>query len=261
MSSGGLILAGDIRLGFYGSDGAFLGYMQDPINVTELTLTPGEGETRDRVSRMRDTYGQALDSVTLPEPWTTTFTTDTISSEILRALFLGLKEEIDVDSGSITDEEITARVGTWVPTSKVMFTGLNDVSVTDDADPANTLEEGTDYLVDLRNGAILALASGAITDGDTIKVSAQYGGIEGFRINGARRESLTVAVLLDGRSLRDEDEGKIIRMIARRISIRPAGGNDIMSDEWFSPQFQGTLLTPQGESQPFFYEEYTEKAS
>jgi hypothetical protein len=259
MSSGGLILAGDVRLGFYGSDGAFLGYMQNPINVTELTLTPGEGETRDRVSRMRETYGQALDSVTLPEPWTTTFTTDTISSEILRALFLGLKEEIDVDSGTITDEEITARVGTWVPTSKVMFTDLQSVEVKDDQD--TTLSEGTDYLVDLRNGAILALASGAITDGDTIKVSASYGGIEGFRINGARRESLTVAVLLDGRSLRDEDEGKVIRMIARRISIRPAGGNDIMSDEWFSPQFQGTLLTPQGENQPFFYEEYSEKAA
>ena len=254
MSTGGLILAGDVRLGFYNEAGAFLGYMKDPINVTELTLTPGEGEQRDRISKMRSTYGQALDSITTPAPWTSTFTTDTISSDILRGLFLGTESAITVASGSLSAEEITARVGTWVPTSQVGF-DAGSVSVTDDADVALTVD--TDYLVDLRNGAILAIDGGAITDGDTIKVTATYGSRAGFNINAAQVESLTVAMLLDGRSLRSEDADKIIRFEAKRMSIRPAGGNDLMSEEWLAGQFQATLLTPTGENQPFTYRRYT----
>lgn len=255
MSTGGLILAGDVRLGFYDGSGAFLGYMQDPINVTQLTPVPGEGEERNRESRMRDTYGQALDSITIPQPWTLTFSTDTIGRETLRALFLGLEENIAVASGSITDEEITARLGKWVPTSQVMLES-SGLTVTDGGSTPTTYVLDTDYLVDLRNGAILALPGGAIADGQTISVSASYGGRDGFRIKGGRVEALTVAMLLDGRSLRPEDSGKIIRWVAKRVNIRPSGGNDLMSDEWLTAEFAGTLLIPQGESEPFVYEEY-----
>lgn len=257
MSTGGLILAGDCRLGFYNDSGAFLGYMKDPINVTELTPVPGEGEEIVRESRMRETYGQALDAITAPAPYTLTFTTDTISREILRALFLGLDTDITVASGSITAEPIVARVGKWVPTSQVMLASSGLV-VTDNATPTpNELTKDEDYLVDLRNGAILALPGGAIDDGDTILVSASYGGREGFKISAGRREAITAAFLLDGRSLRPEDAGKVIRWKADRINFRPAGGNDLMSQEWLSAQFSGTILIPQGASEPFTYEEYS----
>ena len=256
MSTGGLILAGDVRLGFYDNSGAFLGYMQDPINVTELTPVPGEGEEIVRESRMRDTYGQALDALTAPAPYTVTFTTDTISREILRALFLGLDTDITVASGSITEEPIIARVGKWVPTSQVML-AESGLTVTTNGGSPTTLTKDTDYLVDLRNGAILALPGGAISEGDTILVSASYGGREGFKISAGRREAITAAFLLDGRSLRPEDSGKVIRWKADRINFRPAGGNDLMSQEWLSAQFSGTILIPQGASEPFTYEEYS----
>lgn len=255
MSTGGLILAGDVRLGFYNSSGAFLGYAQDAINVTEMTLTPGEGETRDRISRQRDTYGQALDSITLPEPWTMTFTTDSIGRDILKALFLGEDTDVDVASGSITSEEIVARTGKWVPTSQVGFT-TGTVSVTGTGG-SPTHAEDTDYLVDLRNGAILAIDGGAITAGATIEVSADYGARAGFRINAAKTESLSVALLVDGRSLRPEDSDKTIRTLIHKVNLRPAGGNDLMSDEWVSPQFGGTMVTPSGKDEPFYYEEFS----
>lgn len=257
MSTGGLILAGDCRLGFYNDAGAFLGYMDEPINVTELTPVPGEGEEVVRESRMRDTYGQALDAITTPQPYTVTFTTDTISREILRALFLGLDTDINVSSGSISDEAVVARIGKWVPTSQVMLLA-DGLTVTDNADPTPaTLTEGTDYVVDLRNRAIKALEGGAITDGDTILVSGSYGGRTGFKISAGRREAITAAFLLDGRSLRPEDAGKVIRWKADRINFRPAGGNDLMSQEWLSAQFSGTILIPQGADEPFTYEEYS----
>lgn len=253
MSTGGLILAGDCRLGFYNDSGAFLGYMKDPINVTELTPVPGEGEEIVRESRMRNTYGQALDALTAPAPYTVTFTTDTISREVLRALFLGLDTDINVASGSFTGTEITARVGKWVPVGEVMLASAG-LTVTDGA--STTYAEGTDYLVDLRNGAILALEGGGIDDGDTISVSGSYGGRSGFKISAGRREAITAAFLLDGRSLRPEDSGKVIRWKADRINFRPAGGNDLMSQEWLSAQFSGTILIPQGADEPFTYEEY-----
>lgn len=255
MSTGGLILAGDVRLGFYNDAGAFLGYMDEPINVTELTPVPGEGDEIVRESRMRDTYGQALDAITAPAPYTVTFTTDTISREILRSLFLGLDTDIDVASGSITSEEVTARIGKWVPTSQVMLESSGLTVTGPSGTPSYT--DGTDFLVDLRNGAIKALEGGGITDGATIEVSASYGGREGFKISAGRREAITAAFLLDGRSLRPEDSGKVIRWKADRINFRPAGGNDLMSQEWLSAQFSGTILIPQGADEPFTYEEYS----
>lgn len=256
MSERGLILAGDVKLGFYDDAGAFLGYSADPINVTELTPTPGEGEQRDRVSRMRDTFGQALDSVTLPAPWTLTFTTDSISQEILRALFLGLEQTVNVASGSVTDESITARLDRFVPLANQNVLNTPAVVVTDSAG-TTTYIEGTDYEVDLRNGQLRAFSTGSITEAEELLVSYSFGGKDGFRINAAQKESIQMALLLDGKSLRQEDSGKVIRWLAPKVNIRPAGGNDLKGDEWFSPQFTGTIITPTGQNQPFFYEEYT----
>ena len=253
--SGGLILAGDVKLGFFDSSGAFLGYAADSINVTELTPTPGEGEQRDRVSRMRDTFGQALDSITLPAPWTLTFTTDSISRDILRGLFLGLDEEVAVASGAVTDEAVAARHDKWVPLANQNILATPAPTVTG-AGGTPTYNPGTDYEIDRRNGQIRAFGTGAIADAAAIEVDYSYGGKAGFRINAAQAESLQVAMLLDGRSLRPEDANKTIRWVAPRVNIRPAGGNDLKGDEWLAPQFSGTFITPPGESQPFFYEEY-----
>jgi hypothetical protein len=79
----------------------------------------------------------------------------------------------------------------------------------------------------------------------------------GFRVNGAKSESITTALLMDGKSLRQADSGKVIRLIIEQATLRPAGGNDLKSDEWLAPQLTGTLITPTGQAQPFFYEEYT----
>ena len=256
MSERGMILAGDVRLGFFDEFGAFQGYARDAINVTELTPTPGEGEERNRVSRMRDTFGQSLDSTTIPEPWTLTLTTDSIGREVLRALFLGNDLELDVASGSATDEAVTARLGKWVPLANQNLSATPEPTATDSSGtPSYVLD--TDFLIDRRNGMIMALESGNITEGDEILVSYSFGARQGFRINGAVSESLEVALLLDGRSLRKGDSGKVIRWLAPQVSLRPAGGNDLKSDEWLSPQFNGTLVTPPGENQPFWYEEYT----
>jgi len=168
---------------------------------------------------------------------------------------LGEDTDIDVASGSITSEQITARTGKWVPTSQVGFTE-GTVTVTGSGGTPSHVED-TDYLVDLRNGAILAIDGGAITDGDTIEVSADYGARSGFRINAAKTESLSVALLVDGRSMRPEDSGKKLRILVHKVNLRPAGGNDLMSDEWVAPQFGGTLITPTGKSEPFYYEEFS----
>lgn len=256
MSERGLLLAGDVRLGFFNDAGAFLGYQSDPINVTEMTLTPGEGEQRDRVSRMRDTFGQALDSVTLPAPWTLTMTTDSVIRETLKAMFLGEDVDVAVSSGSVTGEEVTARTGMWVPLANVNLDENTPPTVSGSGgSPSHS--SGTDYVIDYRNGMIRAIEGGAISDGDTIEVDYSYGARNGFRVNGARSESITTALIMDGKSLRQADAGKVIRLIIEQVALRPAGGNDIKSDEWLAPQLTGTLVTPTGKSQPFFYEEYT----
>lgn len=75
-------------------------------------------------------------------------------------------------SGSVTDEVVTADHGTWVAMNQKRLT-FGSVVVTNSA-ASVTYTEGTDYVVDYADGKLMALAAGAITDGQSLKVDYTY---------------------------------------------------------------------------------------
>ena len=73
----GLICAGDVYLDLY-VNSALTG-MVGPINATKFAISPGTAEKIDRISYLRDTFGQALDSVVFPGVASLSIDTDGIS--------------------------------------------------------------------------------------------------------------------------------------------------------------------------------------
>lgn len=246
----GLILAGDIYVGLY-SGTAFQGYFGDAINVTELTLQPGDVETKDRVSKKRATFGQALDSVILPQPWTLSLTTNTQNLDTLKMAFLGSSAAVSVTGASVTDEAVSAVHDLWVPLANRNLNSGATFEVTGSGGtPTYVLD--TDYQVDFRNGMIRVLSTGSIADGADLLVDYTYLDLAGTKVEGAQVTSINARILLDGYNLADNER---VSCLIHKATLVPTTPADLMSDEFMATQFSGTMVTPAGETAPFRYEE------
>lgn len=246
----GLILAGDIHVGLY-SGNSFLGYFPTPINVTEFVLQPGDVETKDRVSKKRETFGQALDSVVLPQPWSLQFTTDTQNLDMLKMAFLGSDAAVSVTGSTVTDEAVVAAHDLWVPLAQRNLDSGASFVVQDVTD-TTTYVLDTDYQVDFRNGMIKVLSTGSIGAGDTLHIDYAYLSLTGTKIEGAQQNSISARILLDGRNLTDNER---VSCLIHKATLTPVTPADLMSEEFMATQFSGTMVTPSGETAPFRYEE------
>lgn len=104
----GMILSGDVYFDRLDSNNNSTGYL-GPFNSTRFELNPGETEKVERTSRMRDTFGQVLDSVNLPGAATVSITFDNQSSEMLALALMGTVEQLTAAGQTVTGEAITAR--------------------------------------------------------------------------------------------------------------------------------------------------------
>lgn len=246
----GLILAGDIFVGLY-SGAVFQGYFSGAINVTELVLQPGDVETKDRVSKKRSTFGQALDSIIIPQPWSLAFTTNTQNLDTLKMAFLGASSAVSVTGTTVTDEEVTAKLGLWVPLAQRNLDDQATFEVQDETD-TTTYVLDTDYSVDFRNGMILAIEGGAISADEVLHVDYTYKDLTGTKIEGAQQTSIAARILLDGHNLADNER---VSCLIHRATLSPTSPADLMSEDFMATQFTGTMVTPSGLSAPFRYEE------
>lgn len=78
---------------------------------------------------------------------------------------------------AVTDEVVTADHGVWVAMAKKRQ--RPGTVVVTDSGGTTTYVEGTDYVIDYEDGALMALAAGSITDGQSLKVDYTY---DAFRL-------------------------------------------------------------------------------
>lgn len=252
---GGLLARGDIYLGAFDSNGAFLGYYSAPVNGVTLQLTPGEAEEITRESRMRDTAGQALSSVSVPGPWTITFATDEMGNKRVIGMALsGESQDITETGASFTDESVVAQHDLWVPigSHRNLDQGTPPTVETDPA--GTTYVADTDYVIDYRNGRIKALSGGSITDGENLLIDGTTLDVTGNKVIGATKESAKTRIFFDGKNL---DGDSPMTLLIHEVNLRATGGVDFITDEFAVAEMEGTLITPTGMSGPFIYEDLT----
>lgn len=84
-------------------------------------------------------------------------------------------EEFELESGAeptVSDEAVTAAHDSWVNLSSARLK-FGSVTITNSGG-TTTYDEGDDYLIDYGNGKLMALSSGDITDGQSVKVDYGY---------------------------------------------------------------------------------------
>lgn len=251
----GLICAGDVYLDLY-VNSAPTG-MVGPINATKFAISPGTAEKLDRISYMRDTFGQALDSVVFPGVASLSIDSDDAGAEVLQYAMLGTLSDISTSQGTVTagsPESVTARLGYKVKLANRKVASV----VVKDSTNTTTYSATTDYnLVDASAGLIYILPTGTIADGSTLKVSYNYGALSGKQIIAATKTEVRCFVRLDGKNL--SNQKKVVIDVPEAV-LTPSGELDVAGKKFVTFSLSGSLVTRAGYSGPYTYKEITETA-
>ncbi len=245
----GLICAGNVYLDLKVS-GAQTGFV-GPINATKFAVSPGSAESLDRISFMRDTFGQALDSVVFPGVASLSIETDDAAAEILQYALLGTLTDVTASSGSVlvgAPEDATARFDRWV---KLANRNISSLVLKDDTD-TTTYVNGTDYTADTTAGMFKVLSTGSIGDGDTLHASYAFGALSARQIIAATQTEVRALVRLDGKNLANQ---KKVEVVCYEAVLVPSGELDLAGKKFVTFGLSGSLVTPTGESGPFSYRE------
>lgn len=148
-------------------------------------------------------------------------------------LALALRGQVDVEASSaIADELVTAVVPGLGQTDK-MIDVSQPFTVKDNAD--TPLTEGTDY--NITAAGVLAIGGGAITDGDTIKVTYQSKAASALEAMVNSGEEFKF--VLDG--LNDHNNKASI-VTGYRFKPSPTDGLDLIGEDYAEFKVEGELL-------------------
>ena len=108
----GLICAGDVYLDRFDSLGNSTGLLQIG-NATKFSIQEASS-IKQRISRGRDTYGQAADAVSIKAPATIDMIFDEVNKDSLSMALLGTVTDLTASSGTVTTmapEAVAASLG------------------------------------------------------------------------------------------------------------------------------------------------------
>lgn len=155
MASRAFLGAGDLYIARY-VNGAFEDY-SGPYECDQFEIKPNV-ELREKTSKGRDTYGQVIESVTVPQPADLTVSLAEVNKESLAIALLGTTAALSQSSGTLTNERISAKLDKWRALTRA---ALSNVVVAGDAATVTGSIAGTTLTV-------TAVASGSIHVGQTL---------------------------------------------------------------------------------------------
>lgn len=241
-----LFLAADV---FYRFKKPSTGLFSNPVKIeTEKLEINTPSELTEKLSKGRDTYGQAFVSRRVPQPTEFAIAFSQQNRELFAMAMAGALEEIDLDVDTITDHEVTVVLDEWVPIGyrHLNMTGL----AVKNTGGTTTYSLSTDYEINPRLGLIKALSTGAIAAG-VVEVTGATLAKTGSRIVGARQYGHVLSFQLDGIN---QIDGKDTYMEAYQATVAADAARDYLSGAIDSLELTGRLEIPPGGNTPFVME-------
>lgn len=231
----GLVLALDVRMRYVDADGVPTGGYIGLLNPVSFNVEQAEAERTPRVSKLRDSYGQALDELVTPQPQTISFTTDESGdAEVLAWAMSGQVGNYTQAAGSVVEDEITVVKGEWFKLPHRMISAVE----LEPAGGGTPYVVDVDYLVDPTSGMVKPTQGGAIASG-AIDISYTHAAITGKKIGSGTRPSIQVRIEGEGKNLAN---GKPVTILVRRANLSASGSLDFTSDDWVQTTLTGTPL-------------------
>jgi hypothetical protein len=202
--------------------------------VTQMELKQSVDMERQQ-SKDKDTYGMTTATIAKRKPTELNFKLQNFDRQSVALALMGDAVTVSTGSGTITDEAITAKLGCSVDLAHKNI-AANSVVVTNSGS-STTYVEGTDYTVNYAQGWITALASGAITEAQSLKVDYGYNARSGFKVESESLSMFKGELFLDGENLAD---GTQVEVLIPMATFTSNTGLDFMSDKFVEFQFSGS---------------------
>lgn len=245
MAARGFLGAGDLYIRRL--IGNAYGPWQGKYECTKFEIKPNV-ELKEMVSKGRDTYGQVIESVAIPQPADLTVDLAEVNKESLAIAMLGTVAATSQTSGSLTAVDILGPavvLDSWVPLTKYALTGNPTVT---NAAASTTYVEGVDYLVDKAMGWFKPLSTGAIVAGAALKFTSSYAAASGNEIRGMTDPQLRCQFRLEGKNFAD---GLPFSVIVYEAVIAADSAFDFLQDDFAAVSLPGRMKTPVGYNEPF----------
>jgi len=242
MASEGILLKGDVLFNrLIGS--TYQGFVD--LNAGELSMKLNSKQL-DVISKGRANYGMPRASAILPEPADLTLSFNKCSPKALAMGLQGTVESFTQASGSVADEVATAIKGGWV---NLVFRNLSAVAFTvKNSAGSTTYVKDTDYTIDYAAGQIYILPAGAITDGQSLKVSYTYSAVTADAIKVGTQSSIRGIIHMKGQNVFDGDSP--IEIKVWDAVLTSDSSIDWLSDKTIDIKLKGRMLVPEGRPEP-----------
>jgi hypothetical protein len=263
MAASAFLFSGDLYIDRLTDAGVSTGYL-DVSNATQLAI--GEStEVKILKSKMRDTRGQVIATVSDKNNATLKLTLNEINADKLAMALLGdvsalsqIAGRVSATSGADTTDNqptITLIPDRWVqlPHRNLTATGTGTeiiIATTATTPVSVPLEE---VEINHREGLIKYVgdASPVLSAATECKISYSYGNVSGYTISGSTTPSIKAKLKLDGLNMID---GTSCIVTIDEATLTPSSEVDFLSDDFVTLEMTGEMRTLSGKTHPYTVE-------
>lgn len=216
-----------------------------PFYANKFEIKPNV-ETKELISKGRNTYGQTIESVAIQQPADFTLELNEVNTESLVLAFLGTATDVSQASGSLSNVPYTVKKGKWI---SLGFEAIADAGfAVRHVSDTPVYVEGTDYIVNRPLGLLKILDTSAIVDGATVEVAATYAAVASTKIAGATNSDVRAEIIFDGINQAD---GLPVKVTVWEAIVAADSAFDFLADDFNTVNLPGKMKTPAGKTEPF----------
>jgi hypothetical protein len=260
MSASAFLFSGDLYIDRLTDAGVSTGYL-DVSNATQMAI--GEStEVKTLKSKMRDTRGQVIATISDKNPATLKLTLDQIDKDKLAIALLGDVAAMSQTAGRVSETSgagstdnrptVTLIPGRWVelPHSNITAdgTGTEILIATTAQTPVSV--PLTEVEINHRLGQIKYIGdeTPVLSAATECKLSYSYGDVAGDMISGSTTPSVKAKLKLDGLNMVD---GTSVIVVVDEATLTPSSEVDFLSDDFVTLEMTGEMRTLPGKASPY----------
>jgi hypothetical protein len=243
MAARGYLGSGDLYLARF--VGGVAGDILGPYECSKFEIKPNS-EVKELVSKGRNSYGQVVETATIPQPADLTIDLPEVNKESLAIALFGTTAVLTQTAGTwSTAIDLPTKHNVWTPLPKAAILTL----VAQDPTATDTYVLGEDYLLNAEMGWIKTLSTGDIGATETLKITGTFDDQAGTEIKGITSSDVRVKAILHAKNFAEADAHSVVTVYEAVIAADSAF--DWLADDFNTISLPGRMKTPAGLDAPF----------
>jgi hypothetical protein len=242
MSDFGIVYEADLSVRRY-TQGVLSKELIGPLEATTFTVQ-AENEQKERQALRIGQAGKTRGSFGRTLATKIKLGVNAVDPRMMALILLGSTAALTVAGGSAVAEPVTVKHGIWIK--------LNNYNITNSTAAIVASVEGTDFEIDEKLGAIMALSTGNLADDSVQSLDYDFGAIAGTRIRIGTESK--VDVMLEGPAV-NRETGKNARIVIPKVTLTPANELSLLSDDYVTAELDGACLLLDTETADHYIDE------